>query len=613
MNPIEEVVMPRIVLLLVLTCTSWPACAESLSGARVLTPEAGQHERAELAVDADPGTSNPFDPNAIALDAAVTLPSGKTMRVPGFWFQDYKRSLKNPEAKDEARIELLEAVGKPEWRVRFSSGEIGVHHVVLELKDASGLRKSAPLNVTIVKSAHGGPVHPSPRNKMYLENASGRAFFPIGQNLCMSPEREGTYFYERILPKLQANGANYVRLWQEYMVQGDLKKEPSPGNGSNTGFPLETVMTGIGKYDMQCAWKLDTVSDLCARHGIYYQLCFEMCVWWNRKMPHRWTRSRYNAENGGPVKEPIEYFTKPECRELAARRHRYSVARWGWDPNLVAWEMWNEVDNVDGFTSEANVAWHKDLCSRLRALDPFKHLITSSWRDPGMFALPELDLVEAHQYWPNQIDAAQYAVQDSDHLMRPFGKPFLFGEQGMNDHFELDPDGKEFHDALWSSALSGAAGAGLHWHWNTYIEKYNLYKHYQPLAKFLGNVDLPSREWKAPKITRPNLPVSLNVYGLAATDRALLWIHDPLAFRVIKDKSERGPAQKGANINVAGMDAGHYTIEYVNTMTGEVLASDSGEVKPMRHFGYGIELKLPDFWGDVAVRIIKKGQHWNKE
>src|SRR3954451_21905010 len=104
--------------------------------------------------------------------------------------------------------------------------------------------------------------------------------------------------------------------------------------------------------------------------------------------------------------------------------------------------------------------------------------------------------------------------------MRPFGKPYFFGEQGMNNQFELDPEGQVFHDCLWASSLSGAAGAGLSWHWNTYIDKYDLYRHYAPLAKFLRGVDWPAHEWKRMTPTRPSQPVTLVAYGLAAPDRA---------------------------------------------------------------------------------------------
>src|SRR4051794_23902288 len=75
----------------------------SLDSVRVLTPVVKQYERAEAALPFSPGKANPFDPNSVALDGTVTLPSGKTLRVPGFWFQDYRRSLKDPAARPKER------------------------------------------------------------------------------------------------------------------------------------------------------------------------------------------------------------------------------------------------------------------------------------------------------------------------------------------------------------------------------------------------------------------------------------------------------------------------------------------------------------------------------
>jgi hypothetical protein len=587
--------------------------APMLHEARVLTPTVKQYERAEIALSYEPGNLNPFDPASVAVDGVVTFPSGKTIRVPAFWYQEYRRSLKDPNANGAERVEVVTAVGKPEWRLRFSSGEVGVHRVVLEVKYASGGGQCQSVEVKVAAGDRRGPIRISPRNKTYLEDAAGKSFFPIGQNLCMYPDREGTYFYERVLPKLSSNGSNYVRLWEEYYVQGDLKRPADVGNGSNAGFPLETVVTGIGKYDLESAWKLDFVSDLCDKNGVCWQLCLEQVVWWNRRMPHRWMRNPYNAANGGPCKEPADYLTNPRCRELAAARHRYSVARWGWSPNLVAWEMWNEVDNLDGFDADANAAWHKDLAGRIKALDPFHHLITSSWRDKKMFSLPEIDMVQAHSYWPIEYDAAEYTLEDSNHLMRPYGKPFFFGEQGMDGKaLDLDREGRAFHDCLWASSLSGAAGAGMWWHWQA-IEKYDQFHHYAPLAKFLKGVDFPAQEWKAMKPTRPSQPVTLVTYGLAAPDRALIWIHDTVAHRVVDGKPEIGPSRKSAGVNVEGLAEGNYRIEFWDTKTGEIVGSDSQPVKPLRHFGYGIELKPPEFHGDIAAKVIRQGAKWEEK
>jgi hypothetical protein len=384
----------------------------------------------------------------------------------------------------------------------------------------------------------------------------------------------------------------------------------SPGDGSFAGFPLETQATGLGRYDLASAWRLDRVSAECERRDIYFQLAFEMTVWWQTRMKHRWPRNPYNAANGGPCRTPQEYFTNERARELVRRRLQYSVARWGWSMHLAAWELWNEVDNNEGFDAAANEAWHREMAGYLKSIDPWRHLVTTSWRDPRMFALAEIDIVQGHSYWGAEYDAAQYSMQDTEHLMRRFGKPFFFGEQGVEDPaaaVKLDPDGRHFHDCLWATALSGAAGTGLYWWWHNYVEPLGLYRHYKPLARFLEGEDLAGRSWTPVGLARPSLPVCLNVYGLAAPDRALVWIHDPLAFRITGGKAERGGTQQGASVNFTGLADGEYDIEWWDTTRGEVLGEDQGRVRGSDHFGYGLTLTPPPFEGDIAARVKRRG------
>ena len=374
-------------------CTLLPAAA-SLKDIRLLTPNPAQYGRIEYAVQPLRAPVNPFDPTQDAIDAHVVTPSGKKLTVPGFWFQDYRRSVRNPEAQGVDRIEVVEPVGQPEWRVRFASTEAGPHRITFELRDASGLHQSAEQAVNVRAADGPGYIRISPRNHNYLEHGEGRLFFPIGQNLCMYERREGTYYYDRMLDKLANAGANYVRLWQEYYVPHDLSKPAAPGDGDDTGFPLETTVTGLGKYDLASAWRLDYVAELCERRDIYWQIASEMVVWWERQLAYRWNRNPYNAANGGPCAKPADYFTNPRARELVRRRLRYNVARWGCYPHLAAWELWNEVDNLEGFESAPNTAWHREMAGYLKQIDPWHHLVTTSWRDRGMFALPEIDIVQ---------------------------------------------------------------------------------------------------------------------------------------------------------------------------------------------------------------------------
>jgi hypothetical protein len=508
------------------------------------------------------------------------------------------------------REEVLTATGVPEWRVHFSSGEEGTHRVTLQLRDGNASLSSAELRFVVSAGPSAGPVRVSARNRQYLEYASGRPFFPIGLNICMYQRHEGTYYYERLLERLRAGGGNFVRLWQEYYVPRDLKIVAGAGDGEFTGFPLETQAPGLGSYDLASAWRLDHVAEFCHRNDVYWQLAFEMTVWWQSRMEHRWGRNPYNAKNGGPCVRPSDYFTNDAAKELVRRRLRYSVARWGWTTNLVAWELWNEVDNNEGFDSKACAGWHREMGDYLKSIDVWKHPVTTSWRDRETFALPQIDIVQGHSYFGPEFDAAQYSVQDTDHLMRGFGKPFFFGEQGIEGPVGVDPEGKHFHDTIWATTLSGSAGTGLYWWWHNYIEPFNLYRHYRALAEFTRGVDWPASKWERMGLSRPNLPVSLNVYGLAAEDRALVWLHDPLAFRIEKGKAVRGGEQAAASCNVLGLDDGAYDIAWYDTATGRVLRSDSGTVNHLDHFGYGLDLKPPSFWGDIAARIIRRGRSW---
>jgi hypothetical protein len=575
----------------------------------LLTPQPHQYDLVELEISVGLNSANPFDPNQAAVDAVITLPSGRLQRVPGFWYQDFHRSIANPGSVGVDRVEQLTPVDQPAWRIRFASPEAGAHRVAVEWKIAGQAGRSQPIEVHIQAGPRPGFIRRSPRNAMYLEHDSGRPFFPIGENLCMYQNREGTYYFDRLLEKLASNDANYVRLWQEYYVPPDPSIVAAPGASSFSGFPLETQATGLGRYDLASAWRLDHVAAECERRDIYYQITFEMTVWWQTRLKNRWPRNPYNAANGGPCRTPQEYFTNERARELVRRRLRYSVARWGWSMYLAAWELWNEVDNNEGFDPAANEAWHREMAAYLKSVDPWSHLITTSWRDTRMFALPAIDIVQAHSYWDAEYDAAEYSIEDSGHLMRPYGKPFFFGEQGVEDPAAAvagDPDGRHFHDALWASALSGAAGTGLYWWWHNYVEPLDLYRHFKPLAAFLKDEDLPARTWSPAGLSRPNLPVSLTLYGLVARDRALLWIHDPLAFRIVGGKPERGPAQASASLNVTGLADGEYVVEWWDTLRGEILRRDAGRVRHSNHFGYGLELKTPPFWADIAARVIRQ-------
>src|SRR5689334_17648927 len=72
-----------------------------------------RYQKFEITFDASGSWSNPFDPDQVAIDAIFQTPDGAVKTMPAFYFQDYQRTHENGR-------ELLTAIGKPVWKVRFS-------------------------------------------------------------------------------------------------------------------------------------------------------------------------------------------------------------------------------------------------------------------------------------------------------------------------------------------------------------------------------------------------------------------------------------------------------------------------------------------------------------
>src|SRR6185436_12347905 len=64
--------------------------------------------RVQFQVNNVPAAGNRFDPDIIRLDATFIGPSGRTNVIPGFWFQNYTRTL-------SGGYEQLSASGTGSW------------------------------------------------------------------------------------------------------------------------------------------------------------------------------------------------------------------------------------------------------------------------------------------------------------------------------------------------------------------------------------------------------------------------------------------------------------------------------------------------------------------
>src|SRR5205807_5906657 len=147
---------------------------------------------------------------------------------------------------------------------------------------------------------------------------------------------------------------------------------------------------------------------LAEQRGIYLLLCldyhgmFEIVPdYWGGN--NFWPSNPYNITNGGPCINQNAFFTNSTAQRLYQKRLRYLVARYGASPNLLAWEFFNEIDNVYTYLNANDVAaWHNLMGGWIHTNDPFGHLATTSLTGssdcPELWTVPQLDFAAYHSY-----------------------------------------------------------------------------------------------------------------------------------------------------------------------------------------------------------------------
>lgn len=443
----------------------------ALSIAEPVAQAIGRYEKLELTLRLSATYENPFDPEQIEVTAQFTTPGGARVEVPAFFYQPYRVL---GEDKETA-APLLEADGAPVWKVRFTPCEVGRYRCRISARDRSGRVESAPVEFEVRSSQRNGFVRVSARSPRYFEFDDGTPFIPVGQNL---QNDWPTWRHSRLLAEA---GCNAARAWT-FCHWTWLEWSPSTKQTwAKPGHFLRSY-GGAGVYNQRIAWIADRCLDGWERDGLRVMLCLGNSGELAKPESYGdWGGHPYNAANGGPCVKAAAFWTDPRARQLYRQRLRYIAARYGYSTAVWAWELWNEL----GAENDANVAWQAEMSAYLRALDPNRHLITTSqW---GMnaencgrtWALPEIDFTQTHIY-----QGAETAHTRIARMLALSPKPHIVGEGGGPEASGADPEGLEVHNALWASLLSGAAGPTLPWWWRERIEPKNLFFHYTAVAKF---------------------------------------------------------------------------------------------------------------------------------
>lgn len=543
---------------------------------------------------------NPFDPEQVDLVGEFRDPDGVVREIPGFWYQGFQRAL-------EGGSEWLTPVGDGHFRVRFAPDRPGAWRWRWRVV-AGGRRGETRWRALWVDpprwGAHG-PLRVSPHDARYLSFADGEPFFAIGANMAWAGAG-GSYDYDRWLAALANQGGNYVRLWMPSWGFG-LEWIERDGEGRVASTSLGDYRGRLGR-----AWQLDTVLERARALGIQVMLCLQNHGPFSLASFSEWDDNPYNAANGGPIAAPGDFFTDAAARALFARRLRYVVARWGYASNLLAWELFNEVD-LTAFHDKAEVvAWHAEMAALLSALDPFGHLVTTSTTnlgalyglDPELYSLADIDLAQFHLYGyeGNDVDFAAEMPRVADYY-RAFGKPVLAGEVGVDyrgpaETLARDPHSAGYHDSLWMGLFSETLGTGANWWWDSLAESQDWYRHLYPVSRLVDGLSLDRARPVARKPEASAPARDLEAFALVGDGLAMLWIRNRANLWFLGH--DESPVE-GASVVLTGLDDGVYQAHAVDPYHGSVRPLPEVVVN-----GGSAEVALPVFSMDLALRLERR-------
>jgi hypothetical protein len=370
-------------------------------------------------------------------------------------------------------------------------------------------------------------VRVSPRDARYLELSDGRPYIPIGLNMIQPPggaRQEALGPMADWIERLSAGGGNFIRIWMG-AAYFDVEHEAS------------------GRYDPARAERIARLLDLCRRRGVRVKMCLEHFR--TLKGGKEWSRKAMHlVENGGPATDAADFFAGEAGRRQFKRKLVWLADRFGGEPAVFGWELWNEVNCVRGADW---YAWSEVMLTELHRLFPSNLAMQSLGsfdrndardRYRRLVALPGNDVAQVHRYLdlgaalevchgPVDVLAAD-AVREI--LAMDPGRPVLLAESGAvepnhSGPFRLyakDSAGIILHDVLFAPFFAGAAGPGHIWHWDHYVAKNDLWRHFGRFAEAVSGLDPPAEGFKAGTIGHPRL----RVYTLSGKHTFLAWLRD---------------------------------------------------------------------------------------
>ncbi len=556
------------------------AAAPVINSARPSTSTpVGLYEKLELVVDMDATYSNPFDPEEIDLWAEFTAPSGKTWKIWGFYNPSQWSSL---------------------WMVRFAPIEKGAWQYLVKVKDKEGTAQSRLGRFTVGDSSHHGFVRIAP-NQRYLMYSDGTSFYGVGLWHNDSYERfDQGAITEASLDELKKLGGNFVSFFPT---------------------PLETMGSGLGRYDENRCGRLDQLFEWCEARDIH----ISWNVWFHSYISQAiWGggNARYRHNPYHLITDAAGFFGSQEAWRYQEKLYRYMIARWGYSRALFLWFIVDEINGTEGWEKgDKSVAeeWSRKMDAFFNEHDPYGRPTTGTqsggigqwW--PGGYKIfdiaareiyeaqghpmPRTGKVDPNAESPLRYSYRNYATQ-TQNLWKGFGKPALVGECGW-DHTYYEPGMPGYlamyHNALWVSLANGLCCTPFWWAWSDWLNDSVVTNQMRYFGQFVADIDFAHLDLQPAPVDTTGCD------GWAMKSEKLIfgWVVNPKT-SVAKD-----------SFTISGLKNGSYEVRLYRTWRGRYLDPQTVECR-----GGKLSVTIPELTttgghalnigGDVAFKIVPR-------
>jgi hypothetical protein len=496
-----------------------------------------KYEKFEIRLEMQNVTyENPYDPEEIDLYAIFHSPSGKEIRINGFY--------DNYEDADQ-------------WKIRFSPNETGAYNYQVFVENNGKKGKTDTRTFEAVNSEHSGWIKQSEVNPRYFAHDDGSTYFAVG---VYSPWRNNQERFDRY----SKYNANFFAIWD--IGYG--------GFVNGTGIIEEE----LGRYNQLKCGRIDSMlsileqNDIKLMYAIWPHDLFSETVW-----AAEWDKNPYRH-----LIDVADVYKDSLVWEYQKKKYRYLIARYAHSRSWGIWELINEMNGTDGWAQgrhQEAFDWVAKAQKYFTENDPYGHPMTASFSggfDQYRRQLHEIiDVPNLHLY-PRQGWEVKYPEDSLRSAMynyawaarrfyNNFEKPSIFGESGAEwEYFKRNDDRyrEVYHNAIWASLTNGLAGIPVWWDY-TFLTEQD-WEQLNHLAGFVADIDFAHLPFKPAEATAEGA----DIYVMDAGKDCFGWLRS-------YEKDNPG----GTKISLSKKGKGKYEVSWFDSWNGKWIKTEKVKVK----------------------------------